>query len=311
MKNVTLKFINTLFFLLGLIYVGGSLFFANVLINRDTQTLADSQQRMADLDYHAAALPKPEAISIEAGTVTLSGFFYDNDKNGRCAVLLLHGYTNTRYSILPYAPLFWDRGCDLLTYDARGHGESTDAYHTYGYHEKLDGQAAYEWLLTQTGLPEASVGILGVSYGASTALQMVPLLPEAAFVIADSPYQDLRTIVAHQAVEQFGAWTRPFVPGAFFIAELRANFDADDVSPQDAVAGATTPILLIHAQADTFTPPSHSQTIYARSNPATTELHLTAYGTSHGRSILDDYESYKGLVDAFLADKVPGFGIGD
>ena len=311
MKTITLKIINALFFLLGIIYIGGSLFFANVLINRDTQTLADSQQRMAELNYHAANLPQPEAITIQADTVTLTGSFYDNEADGRCAVLLLHGYTSTRYGTLQYAPLFWDRGCDLLAYDARGHGESTDAYHTYGYYEKADGQAAYEWLLTKTGLPAPNVGIMGVSYGAATSLQMVPLLPEAAFVIADSAYQDLRTIVAHQAAEQFGTWTRPFVPGAFFIAQLRANFDADKVSPQEAVINAAVPILLIHAQADTFTPATHSETIYARSNHATTELHITPYGTAHARSILDDYEAYKEMVEAFLDDKVPGFGIAD
>jgi fermentation-respiration switch protein FrsA (DUF1100 family) len=128
-------------------------------------------------------------------------------------------------------------------------------------------------------------------------------------VVADSAYQDLRTIVAHQAAEQFGEWTRPFVPGAFFVAQLRADFNADEVSPQNAVVGAHIPILLIHAQADAFTPSTNSETIYARSNHDTTELHITDYGTAHARSILDDYDAYKTLVDDFLDDKVPGFGL--
>jgi dipeptidyl aminopeptidase/acylaminoacyl peptidase len=147
---------------------------------------------------------------------------------------------------------------------------------------------------------------MGVSYGAATSLQMVPLLPDAAFVVADSAYQDLRTIVTRQAAEQFGEWTRPFVPTAFVVAELRAGFKADDVSPQNAVIGADTPILLIHARADTFTPASNSAAIYANSNRATTELHITDYGTAHARSILDDYEAYTALVNDFLDDKVPG-----
>ena len=309
MKLIALKLITGLFFLLGVIYAGGSLYFASILINRDTLTLADSQQRMADLNYHAADLSPPVAVSIDGGHVTLAGFFYDNGGDSRCAVLMLHGYRSTRYGALQYADPFWQRGCDLLAYDARGHGQSSDAYHTYGYYEKFDGQAAYEWLLSKTGLPAENVGIVGVSYGAATSLQMVPILPNAAFVVADSAYQDLRTIVTHQAAEQFGEWTHPFVPGAFFVAQLRADFTADEVSPQGAVIGANVPILLIHAQADTFTPPSHSETIYAHSNPATTELHLTPYGTAHARSIIDDYEAYKELVDAFLDNKVPGFGL--
>jgi pimeloyl-ACP methyl ester carboxylesterase len=311
MKTALLKLITGLLLLTGIIYIGGSLYFANVLINRDTQTLADSQQRMEELNYHAADLPEPEAVMIEGDKVMLAGFFYDNPADGRCAVLMLHGYTSTRYGVLQYADPFWQRGCDLLAYDARGHGESSQAYHTYGYHEKFDGQAAYQWLLSKTGLPARDVGIMGVSYGAATSLQMAPFLGEAAFVVADSAYQDLRTIVTHQAAEQFGEWTRPFVPGAFLIAQLRADFTADEVSPRAAVTGANLPILLIHARADTFTPPSHSETIYASSNPATTELHLTEYGTAHARSILDDYEAYEALVDAFLDDKVSGFGLAD
>ena len=309
MKAIGRWIIIGILLLLGIVYSGGSLYFANVLINSDTQTLTDSQQRMADLNYHAADLPQPEAVIVDAGNIALAGSFYDNTADGRCAVLLLHGYTSTRYGVLQFAPLFWDRGCDLLAYDARGHGESSNAYHTYGYHEKFDGQAAYEWLLSRTGLPAGNVGIMGVSYGAATSLQMVPILPDAAFVVADSAYQDLRIIVAHQAAEQFGDWTRPFVPGAFLVAQLRADFTAGEVAPQGAVIGTNVPILLIHAQADTFTPPSHSETIYAHSNPATTELHLTPYGTSHARSIIDDYEAYKELVDTFLDDKVPGFGL--
>ena len=311
MKTVALKLFNMFFFLLGVIYVGGSLYFANVLINRDTQTLAVSQQRMAETGYHEADLPRPESVSIEADTVTLSGFFYDNEDDGRCAVLLLHGYTSTRYGVLQYAPLFWERGCDLLAYDARGHGDSTDAYHTYGYYEKQDGQAAYEWLLAKTGLPAETVGIMGVSYGAASSLQMAPLVPDAAFIVADSPYRDLRTIVTHQAAEQFGEWTRPFVPGAFLIAQLRADFEAEEVSPEDTIIGTDIPILLIHAQADTFTPPSHSEAIYQHSNQDITELHLTAFGTAHARSVMDGYDAYDALVDDFLDEKVPDFGLED
>ena len=63
----------------------------------------------------------------------------------------------------------------------------------------------------------------------ATSLQMLPLTPEVAFVLADSPYKSLEAIVAHQAVEQFGEWVSLFVPGAFFVSELRADFDKDEV----------------------------------------------------------------------------------
>lgn len=297
--------------LLLLLYIGGSYYFSSVLIDLETQTLAESEASMAELALPELDLPAPETVSIQAGDVTLAGFYYDNPTDGDCAVLLLHGYTGTRYGTKQYMPLFWERGCDLLAYDARGHGESSDAYHTYGYHEKQDGQAAYEWLLDRTGLEPAQVGVTGVSYGAATAVQMLPLIPNVAFVLADSPYQDLKTIVSHQAVEQFGSWVNLFVPGAFVISEQRADFDADEVSPQNAIAGATAPVLLIHSKTDGFTPYTNSEEIYANGNPDTTVLVINEWGSEHARDIITDYEGYKAIVDEFLAEYVPEFGASD
>jgi pimeloyl-ACP methyl ester carboxylesterase len=290
-----------------LIYLAGSWFFSSLLIDQEGSTLAESKAEMEELGL--PELPAPEEVTIENGDVTLSGFFYDNEQDGECAVLLLHGYTGTRYSALQYAPLFWERGCDLLAYDARGHGESSDAYHTYGYYEKEDGRAAHQWLLNRTGLEPAQVGLAGVSYGASTSLQMLPLLPDAAFALADSPYQDLQAIVTHQAVAQFGSWTKAFVPTALFLAERRADFDVAEVSPQEAVADTAVPVLLIHSKTDGYTPYTNSEAIYANANPATTELFIAEWGSEHGRDIFTDYAAYEQLVNDFLATHVPNFGI--
>ncbi|NKQ34810.1 MAG: alpha/beta fold hydrolase [Chloroflexi bacterium] len=292
--------------LLLLVYWGGSYYFSDILIDSETATLAESQARLEDVGL--PDLPAPEDVTIDADEVTLSGFFYDNERGGECAVMILHGYTSTRYGSLLYAPLFWDRGCDVLVYDARGHGDSSDAYHTYGYHEKEDGLAAYEWLQEKTGLEPEQIGLAGVSYGAATALQMLPLTPEAAFVLADSPYQDLRTIVNYQGPKQFGAWVKLFIPGATIISEIRANFKVAEVSPKNAIQDTAVPVLLIHSTTDTFTPPSNSETIYANSNPEITELHLNEWGSAHARDIITDYEAYARIVDAFLAEQAPGWG---
>ena len=291
-------------------YLAGSYYFSGVMINRETQTLTDGAARMREI-LGSVDLPPPETVAIPAGEVTLAGYFYENELDGRCAVMLLHGYTGTRYGSLQYAPLFWERGCDLLAYDARGHGDSTPTYHTYGYHEKQDAKAAFDWLRERSNLPPGQIGLTGVSYGASTSLQAAPLLPEAAFIIADSAYQDMQTIISYQAGEQFGPWVRLLVPGAFFLAELRADFSASEVSPQTAVAQTTIPILLIHAREDSFTLPQHSETIYSRSNPQTTELHITNWGARHGMSIIVDQAAYAELVDNFLQRFAPDFGLRD
>jgi dipeptidyl aminopeptidase/acylaminoacyl peptidase len=294
--------------LLLIIHIGGSWYFSNVLISRETQTLADSITRMTEAGVTMDYLPTPEEVSITNDDITLTGWYFDNPTDGQCAVLLLHGYTGTRAGTLQYAPLYWDRGCDLLAYDARGHGNSTPAYHTYGYYEKEDAAAAYAWLLQKTGLSADQVGINGVSYGASTSLQMAPLVPDAAFILADAPYQDLRTIVSHQANQQFGSWVNLFVPGAFLISELRTGMDADEVSPRNAIAQVNTPILIIHSLEDEYTPFTNSEGIFANANPATTQLTLNDWGAPHAADIFERPEEYAVIVDEFLTNYAPEFG---
>lgn len=308
MKNKLLWGVLILILLFLVIYLAGSAYFANVLIAKETQTLAESQSRM-DNALADLPLPPPEDVTINAGDITLSGWFYDNPKDGACAVLLLHGYASTRIGTLQYAPLFWDKGCDLLAYDARGHGNSSDALHTYGYYEKEDGLAATQWLMTRTGLAEKDIGLAGVSYGAATALQMLPQLPDVAFVLADSPYQDMEAIVEHQGVAQFGSWVTGFLPGGFAIAELRADFEKEAVSPKNAVIGADTPIFLVHALDDKFTPPSHSEAIFTNSNHKITWLEMTDWGATHAQSIIIEPDAYKLMVDEFLSVYAPDFGM--
>jgi esterase/lipase len=104
-------------------------------------------------------------------------------------------------------------------------------------------------------------------------------------------------------------WTNAFIPTTFILSQLQARFDLEEISPQKAVAGTSTPILLVHSATDEFTPASHSQTIYANSNQETTELAINEWGSEHARDILTDYKAYADLVDRFLDEHAPTFGL--
>lgn len=300
MKNRT--FIVALLLFLGVIYIGGGWFFSSQVIGSHTEPY-DVEEAQGKLVR--SNLPndlEPESVSIVSGEVTLAGSFYENSQDGQCAVLLLHGRGGNRSSMFRFAAPFWARGCDFLAYDSRGTGESTPVFQTYGYYEKEDAVQAYEWLLQRTNLDPSQVGMVGVSLGGSVALQALTLRDDMAFVLADSPYQDLQTVLIEYGTRDFGSWVRLFVPIALLMAESRADFDADLVSPRLAVVGKETPIFLIHTQEDPQTDVSHSEAIYASGNPATIDFHLTNWGTAHARSITDNYEGYVALLDRFLSD---------
>lgn len=289
------------------VYFAGSWYFSSIAIASTTETLSDGKAR-AD-SFTELGLPEPEEVSIDTGDVTLSGFLFENEREGDCGAILLHGFTGTRYGALQYAPLFWERGCDILAYDHRGHGASTPSLHTFGYYEKQDLVQAVDWFTERTGLDRSDLAITGVSYGASTALQAAPLLPDTAFILADSAYQDLKSILRYQGEAQFGRTALVFLPGALQVAEWRTGGEIDDISAQDAITQAQMPILLVHSLQDEYTPPSHSETIFGRSNQSRTVLELNDWGSPHARDILTDYDAYREEFEAFVNAFAPDFGL--
>jgi pimeloyl-ACP methyl ester carboxylesterase len=294
--------------LLLVVYLAIGWYFANIAIAPPARSLEDAQaQTGTPADY---GLPEPEVITIDAGEVTLSGWYFDNPVDANCGVMFMHGFTGTRYEALYWAPLFWSRGCDLLAYDHRGHGESTPALLSYGYFEKQEALVARDWFVQRSGLSASRIAVGGVSYGAATALQLAPQIPEAPFVLADSSYSSISAILGHRANELLGPVLGRFLtPGALWVAGLRAGFDPAAVSPETAVAEAQMPVLLIHSRTDNFTPYTHSEAIYANSDPTRTVLHINDWGSLHAADIVTDFLAYQALFEAFLAQYAPDFGL--
>ena len=287
-------------------YLTAGWYFSEILLNMPTETIAEAR---AEGDTPASVgLPEPEEVRIDAGDVTLAGWYFDNPADAGCGLLFLHGFTGTRYHALNWAPLFWERGCDILAYDHRGHGDSSDAFKTYGFYEKQDALAALDWFGQRAGLEQSQIGVFGVSYGAATALQLIPLAPDLAFVGADSAYSEMEEIVGYQARQMFPTLAPIVLPGALAVAEWRADFDVQAVAPERTVAEAQMPILLIHSLTDEYTFSTHSEDIYANSDPTRAVLHLTDWGAPHARDILTDFDAYRQLVNDFLAQFAPAFG---
>ncbi len=254
-------------------------------------------------------LPEPEAATIRGEGVDLSAWYFSNPRQGDCAVVMLHGYSGDKTEVLGASPIFWDRGCHLLFYDARGHGESSRSFLTFGAHERDDLRLATEWLGTRTGLPLAGIGLMGWSYGAATSIQAAPELSGLAFVIADSSFSSVTDIANVQGERQFGPWVGLVVPGALFVAGLRGGFDPGDVAPAAAIADVQAPVLLIHSRTDGYTPVQHSEVIYQNGDAGRTRLVIPDWDAPHARSYEVEPVAYTAIVDQFLADFAPDFGV--
>lgn len=284
-------------------YAGASWLFSERLIGR--QFTADGST-----DTSEFGLPDPEVATIAGDGVDLAAWYFQNPADAGCAVVMLHGYGGDKAEILGANPLFWDRGCHLLSYDARGHGDSSRALLTFGAHERDDLRLATDWLAARTGLPRSDIGLMGWSYGAATAIQAAPGLPDLAFVIADSSFSSLTDIASVQGERQFGPWVGFVVPGALFVSGIRAGFGPTDVSPAAAIADVKAPVLLVHSRTDGFTPVEHSELIFRGSDQGRTSLVIPDWDAPHARSYEVEPVAYTAIVDAFLDEFAPSFGAG-
>jgi uncharacterized protein len=287
--------------LLVIAYVGVSWVFSDKLI-------AAQARPLGTVDPAKYGLPRPAVVDVPGGGVKLASWFFANPRKEHCAVIMLHGFGGARAEVVGAAPIFWNRGCDLLLYDSRGHGDSSPALLTFGVHERQDLKLAIAWLGKRSGLGHKRIGLIGWSYGAASAIQAAAEVPNIAFVVADSSYSSLEDIARVQADKQFGAWAKIFVPGATKIAGLRAGFDPGKASPVAEIRKVRAPVLLIHSRQDGFTPYQHSEKIYAASNKARTRLVIPPWPAPHAESYLKRPAAYIAIVDSFLKRYDPSFG---
>ncbi|HMY46140.1 MAG TPA: alpha/beta fold hydrolase, partial [Leptospiraceae bacterium] len=281
-------------------FAGASWYFSSVIILSQKHSV---EQDRINLKLNSPAdfgLPQPESVVIPTRSGHISAWLFRNPSGKKCAAILHHGHTGTRWGGLKYARLFFERGCAALSVDGRYHGESSGDFCTYGYYDRYDMVDVAAWLKKELVLRDSEVGMMGESLGGAVSL-LTAAETTLAFVAADSPFSNASAIFHEQAEKQYGPAIRVLIPVAFFFAEKRANFKIKDVSPMDAAPKITAPVFLVHSLQDDYTSPYHSELIYKAVSHDRKVLHLTDRGAKHGKSIDMNYAEYKKWMDEFLS----------
>lgn len=185
------------------------------------------------------------------------------------AVVLLHGLGDNRLGMRGYAQLLLAHGYTVLLPDARAHGVSGGALATYGLLERSD---IHRWVdfLSAKVEPHCVYGI-GESMGAAQLLQSLETGTRFCAVVAESAFSNFREIAYDRMGQPFhlGPWVgrtvlRPLVELAFLRARWKYKLDMQQASPEDSIARAHVPVLLIHGQMDSNIPVRHSRRIHQR-----------------------------------------------
>ena len=257
-----------------LLYLLGAIALAEVSLHplRVRHDIRSRHTKLAEQSAQAAG-GELQNVSIRAQDGTqLQGWFVQPAHSNGNAVVLLHGVGDSRAGMAAYMGMFLQQGYSLLMPDSRGHGASSGIT-TYGLYEAGDVHGWVDWLLANN--KPACVFALGESMGAAIVLQSLRVEHRFCAVVAESPFADFREAAYDRVSQQFftGPWLgktllRPAIEGAFLEGRIVHGLDLESISPEAAITGVSTPILLIHGAADTHIGVRHSQLLH-QINPKT------------------------------------------
>jgi alpha-beta hydrolase superfamily lysophospholipase len=175
-------------------------------------------------------------------------------------VLLLHGYSACKASLLPEVKVFHDLGYATVLLDFRGSGGSDGNVTTLGVYEAEDVAAVVESL--QKSHPDRSPILYGQSMGSVAILRAISehgIQPKA--VIIECPFDRLLSTVENR----FSAMGVPAFPGAVllvFWGGVQHGFNGFRHNPVDYARAVRCPVLLMHGEKDPRVTKEQTQAIF-------------------------------------------------
>ncbi|HVO41266.1 MAG TPA: alpha/beta fold hydrolase [Aggregatilineales bacterium] len=168
-------------------------------------------------------------------------------------VILCHGQEGSMDGLTPIMVPLYEAGFNVLMFDFRAHGRSEGRYVSMGVFEKEDLLGAIDYLYQAYGI--ASVGVLGFSMGAATALVAAALSDHIRAVVADSSFVDLQKTVQRWGMQRGVApmIARRVAQSVLIVASMRMEGRLDQTDPLHWMPHiGPRPILLIYGGDDPY-----------------------------------------------------------
>jgi hypothetical protein len=220
-------------------------------------------------------------------------------------VLLLHGYRSNRDVLQNRARFFSRRGYNVLMLHFRGHGGSDPALISYGYHERHDVTAAFDFIRSLRPGRRVRIGINAISMGAAAAAYAVGLGEiEPAWMILESCYDNIRHALTNRLARRLGEWVTPiFAWPVEQIVENLAQLRAEDLDPAKALEKARCPVLIMAGDSEEVLKVVEIEYLYG-CVPEPKRLVLFP-GASHEDLLMHDPRRFTRAVGAFLREFAP------
>ena len=247
-------------------------------------------------DYEDVTFPSAGLAATASGERVLHGWWLHRPETNR-VIVACPGYRGTKSDLIGISTALWRAGYNVLLFDFHGHGAGRGAPVTLAYREVPDLFGALSY--ARRRVPDARLGIIGFSMGASVAILGAARRPDVLAVVADSPFATHEDIVAYAIRRATRLPGRPIARLADAFLGRRAGYRHGDVMPEREVATiAPRPLLIIHGTADTVIPIEHAYRVYEAAG-APKELWI-GEGAEHCATYFLDRPVYCARVAAFF-----------
>jgi fermentation-respiration switch protein FrsA (DUF1100 family) len=209
--------------------------------------------------------------------------WYLQAANTKHVVLISHGNGGNLTYRIPLIAMFLRNGVSVFIYDYQGYGRSAGSPSV----EKLceDGNAAFDWLISEKGYHDRQIIVFGESLGTGVACQ-IAARRSVGGIILQSAYSSLIDLARQKIL-----WLRLY-PDSLFPKQEQLN-NADILSQPHA------PLLLVHGEQDRLIPVAHSEQIYRLAVAPKT---LTLLPDAGHNDIYDvNFQQYNSAVQQFLS----------
>ena len=211
-------------------------------------------------------------------------------------VILVHSSTYCRIGGVKYFNIFRKMGYNGILFDLRGHGENAKTPSTWGIKESKDLLSVIDDTVARYG-DDIKIGVHGECLGGVTALTALKYHPNISFVIADSCYNSLYSLLCKLAQQMAHVSPTLFDPAVIFF-KFMFGYSYKEIFTKDSLDGNTVPICFIQGDSDCVVPVSETMEL-KNATKGYSEMHIFK-GADHTRNILADADRYEEIIRSFL-----------
>ena len=231
--------------------------------------------------------------------VFIEAWFAPADSNAKGTVLLFHGITTNKASVLAEASEFRYQGYNIMLVDFRAHGNSGGSTTTMGVRETEEVKLAYDFIKAKG---ERRIFLYGSSMGAVTVMKTIRDFDiQPAGLILEMPFASLQThLQARARMEGFSRFTeKPF--GFLVTAWISIERGLNGYRHRTVKYGPeiNCPVLLQWGALDKIVLEKETRSIFA--SIASVDKEMVIYeNAGHGSFLQSDPEKWQQVVGTFL-----------